>query len=394
MSSDTPTLSVFNTAVLEVACSPLRSLCICGNKVEAENLCSVIDKVGDSFIFSGSVYEPVHIEALVLSNIGASTVERFAVFKSLVILNISFNNLSNLHGLNELNKLIQLDISHNKLADISEVSDLTSLEIFRCHNNSISSIEPLKQFNKLSELWISCNLVQWENLIYLQGLSNLKLFVSYGNPLDVKPKVNDFIRGLCPLLKFINGEKLVRINLNTFLTSADGRVMLAQSKAQLSVFQRKELLAIQKIRHTDSPALLNELVSSSSARNLLGISQEIENTLDDTNRPVTSVDKPNKSNKLFKPTDKKYISASRKLLDSTETVNISGVNNNPDESSQKLNLNVVNNDIDIDQGTNKSSIKPEISRIVRFGDGVNGPVALCLYKDGSGYVRYIFKTSC
>ena len=120
-------------------------------------------------------------------------------------LSMSFNKLLDISPLSSLRTLVLLDVSHNKISSLQVVQDLPLLATLKCQNNCISDLQPLSHANSLHELWLSNNLIEWPQLIYLQTLSKLKSLVLHSNAASSKAKVGEFIAGLCPSLSLLDG---------------------------------------------------------------------------------------------------------------------------------------------------------------------------------------------
>jgi hypothetical protein len=182
--------------------------------------------------------------------------------------NLAFNSLKEF-TLSELNcvclgkSLIVLDLSHNKLSNLGFLSkspSFSSLKSLRLHYNNIESLSPFytTSFPVLEELWLSSNKLDWIEFIYLSKLETLKVLVKLNNPCDQKGKFNEFLQTFLPGLRYVDMEKIERsermqVSLapqrSTVKDREDGeskmsvdiKIMLTQAKAYLKKERRSSI---------------------------------------------------------------------------------------------------------------------------------------------------------
>ena len=194
-----------------------------------------------------------HLRRLVLCNLRLTAIDTFmGRLHMLTHVNLSFNRITDVSSISLLPGLTVLDISHNKIIAIDAVRELTSLHTLRCHHNAIECLEPIVNLTNIKELWVSDNAIIWQEFICLMPLSNLHALVKAGNPGDGKDKFPAFIRALRPSLRSLDGVDLVAETAadkfhgdsalavvanaregQAFLKSTDGRVMVAQAQSTL-----------------------------------------------------------------------------------------------------------------------------------------------------------------
>jgi Leucine-rich repeat (LRR) protein len=198
--------------------------------------------------FDGEEYQLQKLSKLSLVNLRLRGVEAAVLpFTNLLYLNLSFNRISELSGVSHLIYLKTLDVSHNRIVELEPLRKMVDLEILRCDYNLIESLEPLSDLNKIKQLWISNNHVKWEELIYLVPLNQLEIMSLSENSLEKKPKIYEFLCSLKPSLKYINGvskndllllktsesDEFSIVN-NDFFRTLDGRVMMTRARAHVS----------------------------------------------------------------------------------------------------------------------------------------------------------------
>ncbi|HVD98036.1 MAG TPA: DUF4153 domain-containing protein [Cytophagaceae bacterium] len=86
-------------------------------------------------------------------------------------LDVSYNKITSLHGIETMPHLDSLDISSNELTDISSIEKCTSLEMLLLSRNRINSVEALHSLSKLKSLSLDNNNIQ--NVNALKSLTAL-----------------------------------------------------------------------------------------------------------------------------------------------------------------------------------------------------------------------------
>lgn len=108
----------------------------------------------------------------------------------LVRLQLSFNCLSQLNGMQALQSLRQLDLSHNRLttSSLQELSTLQSLIDCRLGHNKISSAEALMALPDLQFLALHNNSISTAaDVLQLSALSRLRHLTLCHNPVCKQP---------------------------------------------------------------------------------------------------------------------------------------------------------------------------------------------------------------
>lgn len=125
---------------------------------------------------NGSQYS-TSLTKLKLSNeyLTDEDIQQLSEFKNLMVLDLSSNKISDLTPLSQLTNLSVLNLTHNKIEDISPLSNLTNLTILWASDNQISDISPLNNLTVISNLVLDSNQINdispLSNLAYLYHLS-------------------------------------------------------------------------------------------------------------------------------------------------------------------------------------------------------------------------------
>lgn len=237
----------------------MTSISIFGDADEASRFLTTIDRRDRDygFVWDDETINPDQLLRLTVSNARVISLAPMynTRFRTLSQLNLSFNRITDISHLSHLNALQILDISHNRIVALDAIRKLTNLTILRCHNNSIEALEPLIGLGQLAELWLSDNKIDWLEYIYLLPLVNLNHLVKSNNLSDAKPKFDHFVLALCSSLVTLDGHECslhpsiaLGSNLSAthaspieFLSTVDGRIMLAQCNSHLNPSVRAQL---------------------------------------------------------------------------------------------------------------------------------------------------------
>ncbi len=102
---------------------------------------------------------------------------------NLMYLDVSFNKISDVTPLQELTSLTSLILWSNEITNIDSLSQLTNLNYLDLDTNKINDVSPVAALTNLETLWLANNPASDINrLIDLTNLTNLYL---YGMPLDI-----------------------------------------------------------------------------------------------------------------------------------------------------------------------------------------------------------------
>lgn len=210
------------------------------------------------FCFEEENYEVTNIKRVTMVNIRMRALESANFpFLHLTYLNLSFNRLSEIHGIAHLVRLKSLDLSHNKIFDLSPIGKMSLLEVLRLENNSIECIGAISRCHNIRELLLGNNCIQWENVAFLEGMMELEIINLANNPLEKKRKIFEFLHAFTPTVRLINGvhtqtflnslsensdtktDSSTMTSNNDFIRSSDGKVMMARIRAYMKKFVEK-----------------------------------------------------------------------------------------------------------------------------------------------------------
>ena len=109
---------------------------------------------------------------------------------------------------NQLDKIKNLNLCANDLADISIVSHMAALEVLSVSVNSIRTLKDIGECANLKELYIRRNLIEsLEEIDHLALLRNLKILWLAENPVATVPRYRQIVINKLPnLVKLDNVE--------------------------------------------------------------------------------------------------------------------------------------------------------------------------------------------
>lgn len=125
-------------------------------------------------------------------------------------MSIQSNRLTTIHGLDELESLEELYISHNALTTISGLEHVPKLRVLDVSNNQIAHLGGLEATTQLEELWASNNLLSSikEVEVALGDKEKLETVYLEGNPLQKEAGVlyRNKVRLALPRIKQIDAS--------------------------------------------------------------------------------------------------------------------------------------------------------------------------------------------
>lgn len=116
------------------------------------------------------------LEEIVLRDNRLSKIPDVSIFKSLLVFDVSFNEIPSLNGLSKVsNTLKELYVSKNEVAKIEEIDHCHELQILELGSNRLRVMENLQNLTILQELWLGRNRIRAINLCGLKCIKKLSL---------------------------------------------------------------------------------------------------------------------------------------------------------------------------------------------------------------------------
>jgi len=97
-------------------------------------------------------------------------------------LNLSVNNIAEIKGIKSLVNLKEFSIYYNQISEIKGLDNLTNLQYLSLHGNQISEIKGLENFTNLKYLSLSYN--QIKDIKNLENLTKLKHLYLFKNEIE------------------------------------------------------------------------------------------------------------------------------------------------------------------------------------------------------------------
>ncbi|KAL2929063.1 Protein phosphatase 1 regulatory inhibitor subunit PPP1R7-like protein [Bienertia sinuspersici] len=116
------------------------------------------------------------LQELVLRDNKLKNIPDVSIFKNLVVLDVSFNEIPSLSGLSKAsNTLKELFVSKNEVNKIEEIEHFHELQILELGSNRLRVMENLATLINLQELWLGRNRIKAINLCGLKCIKKLSL---------------------------------------------------------------------------------------------------------------------------------------------------------------------------------------------------------------------------
>ncbi|KAD6795154.1 hypothetical protein E3N88_06050 [Mikania micrantha] len=130
---------------------------------------------------AGSLHDLMYVALpgtfeLVLRDNQLKNIPDVSIFKSLLVFDVSFNEISSMSGLSKAsNTLKELYVSKNEVTKIEEIEHFHELQILELGSNRIRVMENMQNLTNLQELWLGRNRIKSINLCGLKGIQKLSL---------------------------------------------------------------------------------------------------------------------------------------------------------------------------------------------------------------------------
>lgn len=116
------------------------------------------------------------LEELVLRDNQLKNIPDVSIFKTLLVFDVSFNEITSMSGLSKASSsLKELYVSKNEVTKIEEIDHFYELQILELGSNKLRVIENLQNLTKLQELWLGRNRIKSINLCGLKCIKKLSL---------------------------------------------------------------------------------------------------------------------------------------------------------------------------------------------------------------------------
>ncbi|XP_060213939.1 protein phosphatase 1 regulatory inhibitor subunit PPP1R7 homolog [Lycium barbarum] len=116
------------------------------------------------------------LEELVLRDNQLKKIPDAAIFKKLLVFDVSFNEISSLNGLSKVSTTLrELYVSKNEVTKMEEIEHFHELQILELGSNRLRVMELLENLKNLQELWLGRNRIRTVNLCGLKCIKKISL---------------------------------------------------------------------------------------------------------------------------------------------------------------------------------------------------------------------------
>lgn len=157
------------------------------DQILRNEICIIMDKKETDTI---SITEAEEIKSLMVNAIGIKSIVGIEIFKNLIMLDISNNEIKEIpKELEALQNLRILIINNNQITDLDPgITNLINLEVLDASNNKINKISAeIAKLTKLEQLQLQNNMIK-ELPDGISALISLEMLVLEGNMIEKLPK--------------------------------------------------------------------------------------------------------------------------------------------------------------------------------------------------------------
>ncbi|TMW63785.1 hypothetical protein Poli38472_002726 [Pythium oligandrum] len=167
-------------------------------------------------------------------------------------LNLSFNALTTLEGLEKATNLRNLNLSHNQFRSLDGIERFTQLRILRCSFNEIKTLHWVAPLIQLQELWVNENEIETTELTHLVSLPALQTLILHPNPCTNAVNYVSHVVKTVPWIARVDAV-VVDDSMRENAQHTDDRMGLSSAATEVS-----EISLMTSRSEEDSPRTKNE----------------------------------------------------------------------------------------------------------------------------------------
>ncbi|XP_058074216.1 protein phosphatase 1 regulatory inhibitor subunit PPP1R7 homolog [Magnolia sinica] len=116
------------------------------------------------------------LQELILRDNKLTKILDVSIFKSLLVFDVSFNEISSLNAISKVSSTLkELYVSKNEVNKMEEFDHLHELQILELGSNRLRVMENLQNLTNLQELWLGRNRIRTVNLCGLKCITKISL---------------------------------------------------------------------------------------------------------------------------------------------------------------------------------------------------------------------------
>ncbi|EDO40059.1 predicted protein [Nematostella vectensis] len=206
------------------------------------------------------------ITILDISNNKLSNISAVNSLSALEELDLSTNRISKVPDISRCKHLQELDLSRNQISDISGLRDLSGLNILRLESNQLTTLSSLGKHKNLQELYLGHNRISTVEFP-LSNSSVAELYIA-GNPCLSSESVgyHQELHKVIPSLEIVDGVSLKRPS------SSRGKPLMRPLSAS-------QVLSSRQVEEQLKAAMLEESTAMESLKSRFSIMRDLFNSL-------------------------------------------------------------------------------------------------------------------